>query len=407
MNHKERIMAVLKKQAVDHIPWVPRLDMWYLAHKEKNTLPLECQDSSLWDIHRNLELAMYERNGQVYREKIQNLELVIHYRDRRIKDEMLGRYKSTIFGRFKEVEEVEIKYVQDAELGPYEIVVEYITPLGAVCTRFSHPPELQQAGVRPVQREYMIKQKKHYRIVEYIIENTEVIPTYSRFLQIQRKIGDDGVVFAMARYCPMHEILRSYLGYERGCYELYDHPREVRHLWEVLTEQKNKIQDICVNSPAELVSCGANFDSAIISPSLFGEYFLPYFRRFSQLLHEQAKILISHTDGEMKGLLEVFLETGIDVAEAFTPCPMTKLTLTEVRKLWQDRIIIWGGIPSIVLSQDFPRRKFKDYIINIFREIAPGKAFILGVGDNTPADAPLERITEINQMVKKYGQVLL
>lgn len=407
MNHKQRIMAVLKKQAADHIPWVPRLDMWYLAHREKNTLPLECQNSSLWDIHRRLGLAIYERNGQVYREKMKNLKLVIYYRDRGIKDEMLGRYKSTIFGRFRELGEIETNYVQDPKLGPYDVVVEYITPLGAVCTRFSHPPELQQAGVRPVQREYMIKQRMHYRIVEYIIENTEVIPTHSRFLQTQQKIGDDGVVFAMARYCPMHEIFRSYLGYERACYELYDHPREVRHLWEVLTEQKNRIQDICVSSPAELVSCGANFDSTVISPSLFKEYFLPYFRRFSELLHERGKILISHTDGEMKGLLEVFLETGIDVAEAFTPYPMTKLTLAEVRKLWQDRIIIWGGIPSIILSQDFPHRKFKDYIINLFEEIAPGKAFILGVGDNTPADAPLERITEINQMVKEYGQVLL
>ena len=41
---------------------------------------------------------------------------------------------------------------------------------------------------------------------------------------------------------------------------------------------------------------------------------------------------------------------------------------------------------------------------NLFREIAPGDRFILGVSDTTPPDAKFERLLRITEMVKRMGQ---
>jgi len=44
--------------------------------------------------------------------------------------------------------------------------------------------------------------------------------------------------------------------------------------------------------------------------------------------------------------MDLIIESGIDVADAVCPHPMTKVTLAEYYRRWGERITIFGGIPS-------------------------------------------------------------
>ncbi len=37
--HKARVLAALRGELVDRLPYVPRLDLWYLANSTAGTLP--------------------------------------------------------------------------------------------------------------------------------------------------------------------------------------------------------------------------------------------------------------------------------------------------------------------------------------------------------------------------------
>jgi hypothetical protein len=39
MTHKQRILATIQGEATDQIPWAPRMDLWSIAHRARNTLP--------------------------------------------------------------------------------------------------------------------------------------------------------------------------------------------------------------------------------------------------------------------------------------------------------------------------------------------------------------------------------
>ena len=39
MTNRDRLMAVLKGEPVDLIPWIPRTLLWYQAHRLEGTLP--------------------------------------------------------------------------------------------------------------------------------------------------------------------------------------------------------------------------------------------------------------------------------------------------------------------------------------------------------------------------------
>ena len=64
---------------------------------------------------------------------------------------------------------------------------------------------------------------------------------------------------------------------------------------------------------------------------------MPYLQRFADLIHPKGKFLLCHCDGENKGLLDLLPESGMDVAEAICPQPMTKVTITEVKKAFKGK----------------------------------------------------------------------
>ena len=77
--------------------------------------------------------------------------------------------------------------------------------------------------------------------------------------------------------------------------------------------------------------------------------------------------------------------------------------MAEARQAWGTDVIIWGGIPSSILCPPVTDKEFEDYMLDLFRTIAPGDAFILGVADNVMPDAYIERIIRVGEMVEEYG----
>jgi uroporphyrinogen-III decarboxylase len=163
---------------------------------------------------------------------------------------------------------------------------------------------------------------------------------------------------------------------------------------------------IHAQSPAEVIHFGANYDAMMTYPPFFKEHMLPTLQRFSDLLHDQGKLLLSHCDGENRGLLDLIRESGIDVAEAVCPYPMTKVTLTEVKRAFQGKVTIFGGIPSIALLESaMSDDEFETFMTRLFDEICPGDRFILSVSDTTPPDARFERLLRITERVREQGQL--
>jgi len=59
MTHKERMFAVLRGEPTDMIPWAPRLDLWYNAHKRAGTLPARYRGATLRDITDDLDFGYH------------------------------------------------------------------------------------------------------------------------------------------------------------------------------------------------------------------------------------------------------------------------------------------------------------------------------------------------------------
>jgi len=85
---------------------------------------------------------------------------------------------------------------------------------------------------------------------------------------------------------------------------------------------------------------------------------------------------------------------------------MTKVTITDVKRAFREKVTIWGGVPSVALLQSsMSDEEFERYMKGLFRQIVPGNRFILSVSDTTPPDAEFERLFRIGEMVQEWGKL--
>jgi uroporphyrinogen-III decarboxylase len=148
---------------------------------------------------------------------------------------------------------------------------------------------------------------------------------------------------------------------------------------------------------------GVHFDSQFTPPPFFREYYTPYYQEFSKLLHENGKYLSCHADSDTSLILDEIMDAGFDMAECFVTHPMVPCTLEQARGAWGDKVVIWGGIPSIMVCEPVTDQRFEEYMTHVFETIAPGDAFIFGVADNVMPEAKIERIRRVTEMVQEYG----
>jgi len=364
ITHKQRILAAAWKQPVDKLPFGARIDLWYNYHSGHDTLPEKYQGWSMVDILRDQGAGIQLRSGST-RTEYHNVEVVTHS-------------------------------------DPPYTTTEYRTPVGSVTLKTFHKPEEGPQGHYEV--EHPFRSEKDYPVIEYLLANTIVVPDLDNYYKVEEMLGDDGVIVTGLGYSPMQRIMRYWIGYERFFYELHDHPTKVERLYELIVKLSKKILDIVVNSPVEIIGVCGNWSDDMHTP-VFKKYFVPWFREAVELLHSKGKLSQVHIDGEMKRLIPMFLETGIDVAEAWSPAPMTSVTTAELRKAWGDKVTIWGGVPSMLFEPQYSDQEFDDYVINLFKEVSPGHSFIVGMGDNLPFDGKIERVGRLVDLIEKYGHI--
>lgn len=366
MTHRERIWAAIRGEPMDRIPWAPRWELWYEAAKRDGRLPGKYRGWSFFDVTRDVRMGIKGNRGPLYR------------------SEWCG---------------VEVRVRTKGD----ETLTEYETPVGTVSTLFRITPDLERQGVRGRELGHMIERQEDYGPVLFIVEHTRLIPTPEEFLAYEESIGEDGVAMAESGDCPAHRIMREFTGYQSFYYELCDHPHQIEELIEALTEQGEQILQLAVESPAQIIRHDGNYDAQLTPPPIYEKFFLDWFQHFTDTLHAAGKVISTHTDGHNDGLMELILESGFDIAEAFTPPPMTRISVAEARALWGDRITIWGGIASTMMSVSMPEEEFEAHVRQVLREAAPGDHFILGTGDNVPTDSSLERIQRVTELVEELG----
>lgn len=298
----------------------------------------------------------------------------------------------------------------------------YSTPVGSV-----YEDEWRDRGVgqwhgnrswrdvTPWRTSRLIKEPEDYKVVKYMVENTEYEADYFPIEQAIDWLGEEGVVMDHLRHSPMQMLMIDWVGSEGGriYYHLADYPDLVEDLYRALVKSREPLYEIAANSPAPVTMCGDNIDGFLISPNLFQKYFMPVYARQAEVLHARGKLMAVHMDGRLSSLAQLIARTAIDIVEAFHPPPMGDLPLAEALSLWQDKAI-WLGFPGA--DYQLGPQAVRERALALLKEAAPGDRLAVAMSsENLVSNENLIALTSvlanarlplIPEMVDKIAQDL-
>jgi hypothetical protein len=366
-------MAVINGQTPDRLPWAPRLELWYRARYTQGTLPPRYAGKTLPQIRDMIGCGHSGRSAPIYRTEYGN-------------------------GIEIETEETENRLRR-----------VYRTPVGEVEELFRVDREAKRKGYSTTdgKAEYIVKgDPKSFEVARYIFENMSYVPMYDEYHEYQKQIGETGEAVPQGGMDPFWLLMEEYIGLSHVYLIQNDHPDEVDMLYNILAEKQKELQQLLADSPVRVCIHGSHYDSMMTPPPVYRKYILPYLRGASKRLHAVGKHMAVHADADSKLLLELFLESGVEVLDCYCTAPLVSVTMEETLERVGDRMVVWGGIPSTVLVPEaVPYEGFCGYLDYFFETLEKYKGksrVIVAIGDNVVAEADIDRVEQISERADKF-----
>ena len=406
MTHRERLLRAAQGKMVDTLPWVPRIDLWHNANELTDTLPEKHKGRSIEEIHKAEGWPLHKMIPEYL--KPEKPEDIIH--------RAIGLYKLKEFPYdFEFSSDVDISVAIEDDGDEYMTHVKYHTPKGTISVRHGYTQEMKKSGASITWvKEHAIKSVDDYPALAHIFGNLKLKPSYERFSQWKNFVGEEGIAVAhglgLACSSPMHFIQKTFLGATQFYLHYNDYSRQMGELSEALEPCYNQLIKILADSPADMVMWSANVDDMITYPSYFEKEILPWCRKASDALHEKGILAAMHPDGENQGLMDLIPQCGMDIADAVTPYPMTKVKIEEYYDKWcrSDKLTIHGGIPEMFLLEESTTwDDLKAYLSHMLKVISPGTRFIASIGDTSPPNTEFDRLVYIGDQIEKMGRLPL
>ena len=393
MTNKARMLAAMRGRLVpDALPWAPRMDLWYIAGRERGTLPPRFRGLTTAGIADALGVACHAVRA--------DFTLPRDPRDFTLRGLGIENHADSPYR--VEVDGLPVEFDHHDDV--YRTTIH--TPAGDVRTVLEHSDEMRRNGsFIPEVKERPIRSVADLEAVAQVFEHLAVIPTPAGYDSFRDRIGERGVAVANGPVAasPMHLILHDLMDMEAFFYLYLDDVSALRRLAERMTPFFDAQLEVLALSGAEVVWWGANYDQNVTWPDFFRREIVPWAAAVSDRLHASGKLLLTHADGENNKLLDDLPACQFDVAESVCTAPMTRRSLRELRLGMGTETTIWGGIPSVaLLESSMDDETFRRHLGNTFAEIESDRRIILGVSDNVPPDASLDRLDAITAAAQGY-----
>jgi len=364
INRGEQYMRALRREPVEALTWAPNFDYWYAVNTANGTVPPEYAGLSCNDLLRAVGGTIWRRVGVV----------------------------ASVYDGSVTITEEEANDLR---------VTRYLTPDGELHTVHRRADDSASTWFLT---EHLVKTVDDLKPLRYLIDATQYSLTTEAYEREAADVGDDGILLTPAPCVPFIQFAKTDVGYENAYYLLADYPEATQAVIDAYHRKYCEFYRLAARGPCELVTTGDNMDQLTCPPHYFQRYAAPFYHEISEILHAGGKIAQGHWCGQLDRLVPLMPDCGLDVIEAITPRPMSKVDMRETMDLLEGKITIQGGVPSVYMCDvGCTRDELRRYIVELLEEVGHCRGFILGMGDNVPSAADFPRVKIISDIVAAYN----
>ena len=249
-------------------------------------------------------------------------------------------------------------------------------------------------------REHFIKTPEDYRVLEFYYEDMQLDENRDAFREAQRRVGEDGLVFARIPRTPIQEMLYQLMGLDRFAEDFQERRDLFDSLFAVMQKRYAQIYELAAASPAEIVWCADNIHGDMIGPERFRRYIAPEYAAISAMIRGSDKLLAVHMDGTLRPLSAEIGAAECHIIEAMTPPPMGDFSVREARAAWPGKALWLNFTSSMHLE---PPEVIAEHTRSLLAEAGTTGGFAIGVTEDAPIAALEVSLGVIARVLEAHG----
>jgi uroporphyrinogen decarboxylase len=219
--------------------------------------------------------------------------------------------------------------------------------------------------------------------------------------RIQRFKGDRAII---VRIRDVWSNPRELLGYENLLLQCALEPEFVEQVVEKCVDHSIAMLEIVVDLGGEIIMSGddiADNTRSLVSPAMFESIFLPHFRRWVEAIHDHDLYFWKHTDGNIRDILPLLVDSGIDGIDPIDP--IAGMDLAEVKNEWGDRVAIKGNVNCAGELTYGTEEDVEEAVKKCIREAGPGGGYACSSSNMIHSGVKPELYIKMLDSIREHG----
>lgn len=226
-----------------------------------------------------------------------------------------------------------------------------------------------------------------------------------RFTSIRKalaEIGDESLVVARVRDIFSHP--RDLMGFENFLMGFYLQPDLIAGLMEMCIDHSTRIARNLKKLGVEVIVIGddiANNTGLLMRPEMFMEQVYPYFSRLVKNFKEIGLLVIKHSDGDLRAVLDPLVDCGIDCLDPIDP--QGNMDMAYMKQTYGDRIALKGNVDCVETLVHGTRDQVTADTLRCILAGSVGGGHIISSSNSIHGGISPENYTLFLEIVREYG----
>lgn len=216
----------------------------------------------------------------------------------------------------------------------------------------------------------------------------------------EMKLGQSALSADIIGRTPLMDFVNYYAGIENAHYLLTDYKEEVEELFEAMQKVLiRKVEILCEYSPADVLYLQEDTSSSLISPSQFRTYCMNQIQQCESIIEASSRIYHLHMCGHLRDILPDLSTLKASSFEAFTSPPIGNTNLIDGRNLCPEKCLI-GGTNATLWMQ--PVKNIIEKIEKSLAVLPHHRGLIISSAGVMPPMVKPQKIKEVFEWLKNY-----
>ncbi|HUT13468.1 MAG TPA: uroporphyrinogen decarboxylase family protein, partial [Thermoguttaceae bacterium] len=193
-------------------------------------------------------------------------------------------------------------------------------------------------------------------------------------------------------------------GTEQFLVDMIERPKFVHELIEVALSYDIPAMRRMVAAGADVIVFGDDYadkNATLMSPKHFREFVLPGLQRCVDAAHEAGAYVVKHTDGNIMGVIDMIVETGIDALNPLEP--QAGMDIALIKERYGGRIALIGNIDCGYLLSQAPVEEVRRVTRRTIETAKPGGGYCLSSSNSIHSSVRPENFLAMVETLREFG----